>query len=87
MLELSGRSPAKAWAELAARWTNTARRKVLAGTIIFGLGVLLQPVRGYGDSLLGVHTKAAELVLMEFGILVQFWGRVDQNYHASPGKT
>ncbi len=42
MEELFGKSLIRSWSEQASKWTPGARRKFLVGTILYGLGVLLQ---------------------------------------------
>jgi hypothetical protein len=74
MMELFGRSLVRSWSHEAAKWPATAKRKWLAGTVIFGLGVVLMLVHGYVHSPLGTLTGRGALVLMLLGLGFQIWG-------------
>lgn len=78
MVELLGKSLTRSWAD--------GRRQFLAGTMIFGVGVLLELARYFVHSPLFMrHTRNLVGVLMSLGLLVQIWGLVAR-YHNSGGQ-
>lgn len=83
MDELFGKSLARSWSEQAFKWAPGARRKFLAGTILYGIGVLLQSAHNLVRLPL---VRAGEVVgvLISAGLAIQIWGLV-AHYHDSAG--
>lgn len=68
--------------ERTTKWSATAKRKWLAGTLIFGLGVLSHVVHDYVRSFLGSYTATVEFTLLFVGVMILSWGAVGL-YHTS----
>ena len=83
MDELFGKSLARSWSEQAFQWAPGARRKFLAGTILYGIGALLESAHNLVRFPL---VRAGEVVgiLIAAGLAVQIWGIVAR-YHDSGG--
>jgi hypothetical protein len=83
MVELFGKSLARSWSEQAFQWAPGARRKFLAGTMLYGIGVLLQSAHNLVRFPL---VRLSEVVgfLISAGLAVQIWGIVAR-YHDSGG--
>jgi hypothetical protein len=81
MDELFGKSLARSWSEQALQWAPGARRKFLAGTILYSMGALLQSAHNLGRFPL---VRAGEVagILISAGLAVQIWGIVAR-YHDS----
>jgi hypothetical protein len=81
MDELFGKCLARSWSEQALQWAPGARRKFLAGTVLYGIGVLLQSTHNLVRFPL---VRASEVVgiLISAGLAVQIWGIVAR-YHDS----
>lgn len=79
MDELFGKSLARSWSEQAFKWAPGARRKFLAGTILYGIGVLLQSAHN-----LVRFPLVRAGILISAGLAVQIWGIVAR-YHESGG--
>ena len=84
MVELFGRSLARSWSEQAFKWAPGARRKVLAGTILYGIGVLLESPQNVVRFPRFFHAREVVGILMLAGLAVQICGVV-AHYHDSAG--
>ena len=60
--------------ENTTKWLAGSKRKRLVGTVLFGLGVLLEVIQGYIRFPLGLRAKTVELLLMSFGVIFLSWG-------------
>ena len=67
MEELFGTSLVRSWSEQASKWTPGARRKYLAGAILYGLGVLLLSAHNLVRSPLFVRAREAVGILTLVG--------------------
>lgn len=83
MDELFGKSLARSWSEQAFKWPPSARRKFLAGTILYGIGVVLQSAHNLVRFPL-VRASEVAGILISAGLAVQIWGIVAR-YHESGG--
>ena len=84
MVELFGRSLARSWSEQGFRCAPGARRKVLAGTMLYGIGVLLESPQSVVRFPRFFHTGEVVGILMLAGLAAQICGIV-AHYHDSAG--